>query len=109
MFYKARDARSCRLCLQKKKTVNNFNLISDPACANVSPLPDLNRRSPSYMVTLNELMINDKDLKEAWYNLGRYQLSDASVSPAEGSCGTEYPLYLNGSTSTRCFYVLNIF
>lgn len=41
-------------------------------------------------------MINDKDLQEAWYNLGRYQLSDASVSPSVGFCGSEYPLYLTG-------------
>lgn len=48
------------------------------------------------MVTLKELMISDKDLKEAWYNIGRYKLSDASIKPAEGYCGTEYPLYLTG-------------
>lgn len=62
----------------------------------VLPLTDLYRRSPRYMVTLYELMINDKDLQEAWYNLGRYQLSDASVSPSVGFCGSEYPLYLTG-------------
>lgn len=75
------------------------NSPTDGACATVSTLPDLYRRSPTYKAASLEALVRDDALTEGWYSLDGYELTDASNSPPENFCGTKYPIYLTGTLS----------
>ena len=45
--------------------------------------------------------MNDKGLNEGWYDIGRFMLASADLSPEVGYCGTHFPIYLTG----ECLWV----
>lgn len=74
---------------------------------NVSRLPDMHRRSPSYKVNVQELMIRDDLLTEQWYTLGNYLLvSQHNLAALEYICGTKYPVVLTGNETLKLLILL---
>ncbi|XP_052799086.1 uncharacterized protein LOC128230682 [Mya arenaria] len=85
--------------------------LVDRGCyASVHQLPDMNRRSPNYILGSTETPIRDDLLPEGWYMLGAYMVSSSAHLPAglSGICGTKYPISLKESLTADDLAVLEL-
>ncbi|XP_062618287.1 von Willebrand factor D and EGF domain-containing protein-like [Saccostrea cucullata] len=89
------------LCLSKLKNVFLMIIVAiwdvcqtyeDDPCTSYNEISDLLKRSPSYNQDVMPLC--DKHLTTGWYRAGYLKMPTSP--PALGSCGTNYPVWLNG-------------
>ena len=67
-----------------------------PACQNdVSVLHDMTRRLRTYRIIHSEPSVADHVIKEGWYNLQDFRMSNIADNAKLGDCGTYYPIVLN--------------
>ena len=77
---------------------------ADLTCKDVVPLiPDLQKRARNYIIneiSSSDNYVDDSDLKLSWYTTKAlskgYKIPDESTVPTRNSCGTKYPVYVNG-------------
>ncbi|XP_052217757.1 uncharacterized protein LOC127835391 [Dreissena polymorpha] len=94
------DSGFCK-CASDRLLVNGrCTAETGTTCHNNFPaLPDIVRRSPSYILSERELAIRDDTLSEGWYNIGHYMLSTQSSIPV-GGCGTRWPMYMTSPVTS---------
>ncbi|XP_053380606.1 uncharacterized protein LOC123547384 [Mercenaria mercenaria] len=89
------------MCECKSSVDKNGGRCYGQACSDVPSLPDIRRRSVSYIPVEGEPIIDDSWLKEGWYTIGRHSIHWSTESPPEsGNCTTFYPVYLTDPIST---------
>ncbi|KAK3589907.1 hypothetical protein CHS0354_034920 [Potamilus streckersoni] len=74
--------------------------VTDEDCGgNYTILPDLDRRSRNYAVSgNNEPYVSDRYLTAKWYNvLNNNMPTDSTNLESGSSCGTYYPVWMNGT------------
>ena len=71
-----------------------------PICQNlVAGLHEMPRRLRTYRVNYGEQSLTDHAIKEGWYNVQDFRMSNVADNAKLGDCGTFYPIVLN----SECF------
>ena len=55
----------------------------------------MTRRLRTYRIIQNEPSVTDHVIKEGWYNLQDFRMSNIADNAKLGDCGTYYPIVLN--------------